>query len=264
MIGMEILRSFLKSVFATGKVLNAPCTVSALLLSAPGFGKTSIVTGVCPENMVCLFDATGRGITKLLAENKEARHVIFNDLVAVMSHKQSVNTLTLSTINAMTEEGIGAEAYPTETKNINKKCGVIACLTGDMFKDGRRWWNASGLSSRMLPFSFRHSHALQIAINDGIEKDIRTLEVRTKIPDKDLTVIVSPIQAKKIRQLADAKGMDLKELPIYRRHKQYRSLAMGHALTRYGTWKRPSISDADIAFLESLYPYISYERSPDL
>lgn len=260
LLGVQLLREFLQTVFATARVENAPCVVSTLLIALPGFGKTSIASGLAPEGTICVFDATGRGLSKLLESNKNVHHVVFNDLVAIMAHKASVNSLTLATINAMTEEGIATEAYPTETKNLGRKCGVVAAITPDILADGRRWWNASGLTTRLLPFSFRHSQDLQLKINDGIQNGVKYVEIPIPLPLIPVKVNISPQWKACVRLRAEGKGKDLNEEPIYRRHKQYQAMAMGHALVRTRNWRNPSVGKEDIEFLDRIFRHIHYLR----
>jgi hypothetical protein len=264
MLGVEILREFLQTVFASAHVKNSPCAVSALLVARAGFGKTTIASGLAPKNTVCVFDATGRGITKLLQENKELHHIIFNDLVAVMSHKASVNALTLSTINAMTEEGLATEAYPTEIKNLGRKCGVIASITPEILNDGRRWWNATGLSSRLVPFSYTHSLDLQFLINSGIKDRIKYEECQLRLPSIPMNVTVPQEMAEGIMNRAYYKGQDLGEEPIYRRHKQYQAMAMGHALVTSDSWKTATVSKKSLDFLDRIFQYVHYTRCAPL
>jgi len=260
LLGIGILREFLQTVFSTALVKNAPCVVSALLIARPGFGKTTLAAGLAPEGSICLFDATGRGLSKLLTENKNVRHIIFNDLVAVMAHKASVNSLTLATINALTEEGIATEAYPTEVKNLGRRCGVIASITPDILSDGRRWWNASGLTTRLLPFAYTHSQDLQIKINDGIQNGVRYAECPIRLPQIPVEVSITSAQKVFIRERVRAKGEDLQEEPIYRRHKQYQSVVMGHALMRSKNWRKCFVIQDDLDFLDRISQYVHYSR----
>jgi len=256
---MNLVHEIVKTVILSGRVIqDAP--VSMLLIAAPERGKTSIALAQPCKAVFALTDVTGKGIQLLCQQSKEITHFVINDMVAVMSHRATVNHFTLSMLNAMTEEGIQAVAYPSGIQGFqNGKRGIIACLTLDLVRDGRCWWNKTGFATRMLPFAYEHSTELQVKIKAAIvsgQYERKREAQELLIPEQPVHVNLSRDFALKIQRLADYKSNQLGKEIGYRRGKQFRSLARAHALMR-GT-KKAVVKTPDFAFLERISEYISF------
>ena len=182
LIGMNLIMEFVESVLMTGR-LKHHAPVSVLLIAGPESGKTSVVNEKHCKAVAVFSDVTGKGLVEICKMQPEVSHIVLNDLVAIMSHKQTVNRYTLAMINAMTEEGIQALATPGGVSIIKDgKRGIIACLTDGLAQDGRAWWNKTGLTSRLLPFSFSHSANLTLKIKAIIDNPRNTSELNSTIP----------------------------------------------------------------------------------
>lgn len=275
LIGSERLLEWVETILYSGRVKNES-PLSTLLIATPECGKTSavahtIVEGKC-KTAVSLTDVTGKGLMKLCQQDPKISHFIFNDLVAVMAHKENVNRYTLSILMALTEEGIQMVAGPMGIENFQSgKRGVIACSTPGMAKDKRTWWRQHGLASRMIPFYFDHSPELQIRIKDEIEKKAKgdtkrkkkvpgEIELRIRIPNREVNVRMEKKFSDTIRHMAETKAVYLGDPKGYRRLRQYLALAKSHALAR----GRREVSGVDIQFLERVDPFISYSKACQL
>jgi hypothetical protein len=253
-------------VIMTGK-LSEHAPVSITLISDPEGGKTSIATAKKCKAIEVFTDVTGRGLIDVVRSNKECTHIVLNDLVAIMSHRATVNAYTQAVINAMTEEGLQAIAVPGQQISIeNGKRGIIACQTYDLCRDGRAWWNKIGLNTRLLPFAYAHSAQLMLKIKAAIDNGSMRTKKKEKqqilwIPQRPVLVRFPDRYVEEVRKMADAKSGELGEVG-YRRLKQFRSLACGHALRR--SRKRPSVGEAEIEFLDRIFPYISYRKMTEL
>lgn len=257
----------------TGRVKDIdPC--SLLLIAAPESGKTSVVLERPCKQVEAFTDITGRGLHKILEKNgAEITHLIFNDLVAAMSHKQSVNRYLVSQINALTEEGITKIATPAGVEAFTwGKKGVIASITLDLVKDARYWWNKVGFTSRMLPFCYFYPDELIIKIKDHIDngtqprvnyqphakKELAKQELKS--PPAPITVEYPATIVKDVRWIADVRSRILKEQGM-RRLKQYHSLVQGHAALR--AKGKGKVEEEDLDFLKKIDRYVSYtEASP--
>ena len=276
LIGVEKVMGFVQTILYTGRIKGAN-PVSALLISQPECGKTTTVTnalldGKC-KSAVALTDVTGRGLAELCKQHPEVSHFIFNDLVTIMSHRDTVNRYTLSIIQAMTEEGLSAMAFPGKIETFEHgRRGIIACSTPGMVKDKRGWWNRHGLASRMLPFFYDHPEPLSIRIKDAIESDGKTqLEIPPRkkvpksimlhVPEKHIGVSIPRELGDEIRSLSDHRAHVLGDPKGYRRLKQYRTVAKAHALTRGEKFKNASVSRADVDWLRQIDRYISYTEA---
>jgi hypothetical protein len=266
LVGMHFIREIVETVILTGR-LKEHSPVSLLLIASPESGKTSVVLEKECSGVVAVTDVTGRGLQELCRMKPEITHIVINDLVAVAAHKASVSKYTMSMINAMTEEGIQATAFPGsfETYKSGRR-GIIASIPTTMAKDGRAWWNKIGLSSRMLPLAFKHSENLNLRIKTMISNGYAP-KLPTKntaiffIPAADIAVKVPIERARQVQEIAELISEKFKE-EGYRRLKQMRALACAHALLR--TWKNPVVTDKDVDFLKRIRPYVSYTQPKEI
>lgn len=262
MIGTELLRELIESVIMTGKIRGIN-PVSLLLIATPESGKTSVVIAKDCKNVKSFSDVTGNGIQKVIKQMPELTHIIINDMVAILSHRQSVNKHTLATLNAMTEEGVNCISTPGGIEEFPEgRRGVIASLTTDLVGDQRNWWNKIGFTSRMIPFCYKYSEDLILRIKDSIDanggRNGKDQEVRGKFttPEKKKYVAYSQPLIEQIRRLADYRSMVLGETG-FRRLRQYHSLAQGHAMLRQIS--KPEVSDADVDFMKQVDMFINYD-----
>lgn len=274
---MEPVLEFVKTVLYTGRVkqVGGPRPLSAILIASPECGKTSTVTsalieGKC-ETAIALTDVTGRGLMHLCQQHPEITHFVINDLVTVMSHRETVNRYTLSIINAMTEEGLKAAVWPGQVEVFEHgHRGIIACCTPQMMNDKRQWWNYHGLASRMLPFFYDHSDFLSIKIMDQIEVDDKASRngdkpsIILRIPEKPVRVIMPQAIETDIRKLATSRSKLLGDPKGYRRLKQYRLLARAHALSRGGKRINLAVNDRDLDWLIAMDHFVSYTQAVKL
>jgi len=273
MIGTHLLRELVETVILTGRVSSVE-PVSLLLIAAPESGKTSVVLEKRCKAVEAFSDVTGKGLHQILKNNKELTHIVINDLVAVLSHKQSVNRYTMSQLNAITEEGISNLASPAgiETLPIGKR-GIITSLTLELIKDERHWWSKIGFTSRMLPFCYFYPAGLNIKIKNAIDENaIRgkslgppALNGHKKpnfpVPNRDIKVEYPEKIAARVRRLADVRSVLLEEQGM-RRLKQYHGIIQAHALTRK---KRPPIvTEEDYEFLSTIDYYVNYTKPAPL
>lgn len=257
---MELVKEMVETVLLTGR-LKRHSPKSLLLISEPEQGKTRIFFETPCQSVIMLTDVTGRAIQELCRQQAEKTHFVINDLVAVLSHKQTVNKYTLSMINAITEEGIAAVAFPGQTEVFkNGKRGIVAALTTTMTRDGRAWWNKIGLTTRMIPFCFAHSEELIVRIKTAIDNDMNGMNGNEfKIPQLILDVQIPPDVTSAVRSLADRKSKELNEVG-YRRLDQFRALCRAHALRR-GQWKKCIATMEDVEFLKRIFPYMNYTKA---
>lgn len=257
-VGMELVKELVETVLLTGR-LQQHSPISLLLISDPEGGKTRVLFETPCSAAIVLTDVTGRALQELCRMSPDKTHFVINDLVAVLSHKQQVNKYTISMINAMTEEGIVAVAFPGQVEAFKSgKRGIIAALTTTMTKDGRQWWNKIGLTSRMLPFCFQAGQDLVIKIMSAINGDSDGIEGKEfRIPSIPIKVAFPQKETKQVHAIAQKKAKEFEEVG-FRRLKQFRALVRAHALRR--TWKKPEVNQEDVNFLKKIYPYIDYSR----
>lgn len=263
MIGVELLRELIETVILTGRVQNVD-PMSLLLIAAPESGKTSVVLERPCKVVEPFTDITGRGIHQVLAQNMNITHIVINDMVAVLSHRQSVNKYTISQLNAITEEGITKLALPSgvQSFNGNKKMGVIASLTLDLVKDSRNWWNKVGFASRMLPFCYYYPTDIIVKIKASIDEKhlMKTKKKKAKeftVPEKQIGVDYPKKILADVRWIADNRSNILCEQGM-RRLNQYHSLVQAHAIWRQKT--KVCVTTDDLEFLKAVDRYVTYDK----
>lgn len=262
MIGTDTLSEVLRSAILSGRVHRSDtAAVSLFLIAPPERGKTSVVITAVGEHGLKLTDVTGIGLLEALQREKNATHVVINDLMSVSGHKHSVKTLTISILNALAEEGTYKIAVPnmSHLDLQGRRVGVIACCTPDQFCDSRTWFQRSGFASRILLLQYDHSPDLTLKILRSIAEDNgkgkREIERHPKfaVPAAPVYVSIPKPMAQKILNITQLIARDHKEVG-YRKEKQLRSLACGHALLR--TWKNPVVQIQEIDFIEKIIPFI--------
>lgn len=265
-----MIRELVDAVILTGRVKGC-YPISLLLIAAPESGKTSIVLDKPCKAVEAFTDVTGRGIHAILDKHGEITHIVINDLVAVLSHKQSVNRYTISQLNALTEEGITKIATPAGIVDYDGgRKGVIASLTLEMAKDARYSWNKVGFTSRMLPFCYYYPNDLIVRIKNHIDEKAvssngreyngkaKALEKEFHTPPKALAVDYPINLSKEVRYISDVRAAVMKETGMRRLH-QYHAIVQAHALLRHRV--RPIVLKEDIDWLKTIDLYVSYTEA---
>jgi hypothetical protein len=259
LLGTELVEEFVATVILTGRVASA-APVSAVLIASPECGKTSIVMSRPCKSTFFLSDTTGKGLMELCKMRAEMSHFIINDLVAIMSHRQTVNQYTQAIINAMTEEGIVAVAFPGMVETFpSGKRAIIACTTIDLFRDCRHWWHKIGLSTRMVPFAFDHDKELEIKIKSLIMNgNPPSSKKELLVPPQPVPVQMEEKYKTMVRKISDFRSGILEDSKGYRRLHQFLTLTKAHAL--YRSFKKPTVNQHDIEFLQRIDKYCSYKE----
>jgi hypothetical protein len=265
MIGTQLLRELIETIILTGRVEDiAP--VSLLLIAAPESGKTSIVLEKDCKTVKAFSDVTGKGLQLILAMNRDITHLVINDMVAMMSHRSSVNRYTVAMLNAITEEGLFPTADPSGIHDFDcGRKGVIASLTMDLTQDGRNWWNKVGFTSRMLPFCYFYEQDLVLKIkesinaNGGHAKKKKSEPDQFIVPKEPIPTIYPEELIARTAEIAGIRSRIMKETGL-RRLKQYHAIVRAHAVLRDPT-PGVKVIQADIDFLRSADLYVSYDMA---
>lgn len=262
MIGNQLIRELVETVIISGKLKDTK-PLSLILIATPESGKTQVVLERPCKAIKAFSDLTGKGIQLVLQQKPEITHIIINDMVAVLSHRQTVNKFTMSVLNAMTEEGFMSSATPNGIEDfVGGQKGVITSLTTDLVADERNWWNKIGFVSRMLPFCYSYPENLIIAIKNGIDEGTKEKPAKEFVTPAQLkTVKCSQEFVTKIRRIADIRSQILEEVGI-RRLKQYHTLVQSHALLR--NYSSPEVSQLDIDFLGEVDLFVTYDLPRNL
>jgi hypothetical protein len=264
LIGTALISEFVDSILHTGFLIgDAP--QSAMLIASPESGKTSIVENKECRSVGFVSDMIGSGLLEELSEKSYLRHIIINDMIAIMAHKEITNQRTFSVMSALTEEGLGKVMLPggLSVDFGKRKLGFICCIPSELAKDNRRWWNKSGFMTRMIPFNYEYSESLLIEIKKTIiisgAYEAAKHTVKYAVPVKKYNVIITPAFARLVQEIADKVAERMGEKGI-RRGKQFRALVRGHALTQ----KRTDVLATDVEFLKRIAPHVNYALGKEL
>jgi hypothetical protein len=261
MIGTDFISTIIRATFLSARVKAEQTKVVSLFLVAPfERGKTSLVLKNQSGEPVVVSDVSGMGILEALLQNQKATHVVINDLSAVTGHKETVSRLTIAILNGLAEEGIYKIAIPRmqHLDLSGRRVGVIACCVPSLVNDQRSWWIRSGFLSRMLVLKFDHSIKLQNAIMESIKagRIMRETMKSFKIPEYPVKVNYPDKYSRRIMQFAKSLARHTEEVG-YRKQKQLRGLAGGHALLRPCNWKRgTSIDHREVDFIHDALPFL--------
>jgi hypothetical protein len=256
-IGTIVLSKIVRATILSTRVDGHGLMPVSIFIVAPfEHGKTRLaLENAAPETLI-LTDITGMGMLEALQINPNATTMIVNDLSAVTGHRASVNKLTISILNALAEEGSYKIAMPkmAHLDLRGRRVNVIACCVPDVVQDNRSWWHRSGFMSRLLTVRFEHSISLQIAVHKNIQNGgheekpgvlhIPLASIKVEFPEKESNELA--LLSQRIYSAYKETG--------YRKHKQIRSLAAGHALMR--GWKNVKIEQADVQFIEECLPFL--------
>lgn len=262
LIHTELLANFLRSVILTGRVARTDIFPLSIFIVAPvERGKTSLMLENSGDDPIVLTDFSGIGLLETLSQNKEATHIMINDLTCVTGHKHTVAALAIAVLNGLAEEGSYKIGLPrmSHLDMRGRKVGIIACCTPDLYRDNRRWWKQSGFASRLLVIQYDHSEELRIKILNGItnnngRQQNKTTQHILQIPKISLYVDIPRKEAEQLLVLSQKLSVLEKEIG-YRKLKQLRALACGHALLR--NWKSASLNQKDIEFLNDIFPFLT-------
>lgn len=263
MIGMDIVKETVLNTLFTGRLKNG-WLVSLILLATPESGKTSIVNSFNAKNIGIFTDLTGKGLLDALESHSEMSHIVLNDLTVTSAHSKKTSAYFFAILGAATEEGIKSIGDPSGNTNYNLRRGAIVCTTIEFIADKRRLWITNGLSSRFLPFCYRHSEALQAKVLRSIKPqnsdgEIHIPEIR--VPDSLINVTISDNMIFECERMALIMAGQNKEMG-YRRKKQFMSLVMARALRR--EWKNPKVQDKDIQWLSSIQEFLSWSKPHEI
>lgn len=269
--GIESLSRLISAIILTGRVKGCE-PLSAFLIAPPESGKTSIVAEKQCKSVVIFTDVTGGGLLNLCKYHPEVTHIVLNDLTVITGHSKRTGNYFFSILNAMTEEGLQATAFPGAVdvyQGSTGKRAIIGCCTIQLVSDGRHWWNKIGLSSRILPICYQQSSDLILRIQNGIKSESldgvnpKTIQknISLQVPEAHVIVKASKTVLDRLHFLSRIKAAEFKEAG-HRRLKQYIALAKGHALLR--SWKNAQVTEKDLQFIEEIQSFISYDTPKEI
>lgn len=253
MIALEPLKDFLSLCVWTGAV-KGERPASAIVIGAPGSGKTSILEMIQCEAAPFLSDLTAREISGLLREHKKATHILLADMMAIFGHRGPVVRLTCRAISSLTGESLLND--PFDGSKQDRTLGLITAIPSEDIEKNRlvrQNLMAGGFASRFMLVRFDYCRQTVAKIHEYIASDAYIDKVRTpfEIDGEKKPVLISAEFSRSIMNLAlIAKGSD----PIGTRiHHHLRALTKASA-RRCG---RSEVAEEDVRLIQSYADFLS-------
>ena len=249
MIGLEPLYDFIELCLWTGAV-GGERPASAILVAAPGGGKSSLLEKMHGPSAPFVTDMTSREISGTIREFPHATHILLSDMMAIFAHRKSVTALACSMLSSLTGDAMRNDSF-SGNNHAPKQLGLITAIpTRDFAKRQVQSQLASaGFATRFMILRYSYSVGTQCRIHEYIKSDAYTrpsVSAPPQIPlGKEFIEIPSHL-ADKVHSLAMMiKGRE-DELGT-RIHHHLRSLVKARA-RRDG---RASASDEDIDAIQA-------------
>lgn len=264
MIGTTVIESLVQAT-ALSHLIKGQKRVSLLLMAAPESGKTTIATAATAKHICRVAVISGKSIIQQARENRQIEFLLFNDLSAVRAMSASAVNLLVVILNQITQDEPGIVAFAgKDVDAISRPLGIIGCIPFATFVDHRAKWKELGFVSRMIPFAYQYPRTLIATIKDGIDSghaktNSITAHRMPKSGKRQYEIKVPPAIVRQIRNLADARAEELKQLGI-RLLQNYHCLIRAHALLH----KRSIVTKEDFQFLKDVDSHVSITECREL
>lgn len=206
MIGLAPLYEFVDLCLWTGAVAGER-PASAILVAAPGGGKSSLLEKMHCECAPFLTDLTSREISGTLKDFPNATHILLSDMMAIFSHRKSVTQLACSMLSSLTGDSLKNDSF-TGQRQSGKMLGLITAVpTKDFAKrQVQSHLSTAGFATRFMILRYQYSVDTQLKIHEYIKSDAYARpngnHVKPAIPTTKEYVEISPGLADKIHFLS--------------------------------------------------------------
>jgi len=265
---MEDLQPLIEMVtltLLTAYLENVQKPNSLLIIAKPESGKTEVLKKFIPnKNVVYLTDATAFGLERdyfQKIESGEIRHIIMPDLLKPLSRKESTVRTFITSLNALTEEGVAS--YSTyagrRSSDIAVKCGIITAITDEELNDQRHSWGRLGFLSRVIPFSYSYSMESVKRVFDSILglDYLKEQSIELQIPKSDKQVKLPRRYAEAILP-STATIAQAQKTYGFRLQKQFQALLQASALER----GRTCVDSKDVDRVLHLMNWVNFDNRP--
>ena len=258
LIGYAIASPFLKDEIP----------VSLMVISKIEAGKSAVLSKFSNiPSVMYQTDFTRYGILKEwlpAIEHKEKRTIVVPDIVALLESKNpSGKGALLGFLTSLTEEGITSiETYQISHRFKEPiRCNIILGAPEVVLHDQRRWraWSGIGLTSRLLPVSYRYNHNSVAEILEYIMHRTWVTEPLSQLntPISDTLVNIDYNLAKQLLGITQ-KISSMIGTYGFRIQRQAQTLAMSRALLK----GRNNVEQEDIDRIIELLFWVNLKFEP--
>jgi len=263
---LDALIDMLTLVLLSAYVRNVSKPNSLLIIAKPESGKTEAMKKYrINKNVAYLSDVTAFGIQRDYLEDikrGEVRHIMIPDLLKPLSRKASTVNTFITLMNSLIEEGIAAistYATPRLVYSEPVRCGLIAAITGDEFKDHRHKWERLGFLSRTIPFSYTYGiPTVNKVFQQIIGLDyLDERDIKLDVPKEDKEIKLSRKYAQAILP-STATIAEAQKTYGFRLQKQFQALLQASALESH----RKSVNKTDVSRVLELMNWVNFDEKP--
>lgn len=281
MFKTESIEKLVKYAIISGYLKRDIAPVSLMLIAKPEHNKTSILKSFeNVKNVMYTTDLSGKPLIEFLkiADREKYYHLIVPDFIKVVAHNRVTAFSTVTTLNAMIEEGVQKSMYYGQEIHLthNVKCGLITSITPDLYRQQFKQWNDIGFLSRFIPISYEYSDATRFSImsmigGNGHESLDTELEKIKRAGQKDIHIsadvaagiqlfvddLVGKLNKYEVQMWAGQTRYKVKmNIQGFRMHKQLRLLSKAIAFDK-------GLNEVNYECVAELRGLIDYITTPD-
>ena len=175
--------------------------LSLLIVAKPESGKSSVMK-LYRENrgIVYITDCTAYGLTRDILPkivSGEIKTIMIPDLITPLSKSDKTRKSFIAFLNNLIEEGVAKMTTYATVWSQDVNANVIAAITDEALRDGRRGWAKMGFLSRFIIFTYSYSLSTVVEILDLYsDQGIEQQNIEMKLPEENVDIELS-------RELAD-------------------------------------------------------------
>lgn len=190
--------------------------LSLLIVAKPESAKTAVLKKYKQNKGIAyLTDCTAYGLTRDILPkvvSGEVKHIMIADLITPLSKSTKTRQAFVAFLNNLIEEGVAKITTYGTVWDREVNCGLIAAITDDALKDGRRDWAKMGFLSRMLLFTYSYSISFVYRIFGSLVEDKSAVAepVELTFPSEPLDVVIPREIAEKLIPISTKIGEAMK------------------------------------------------------
>ena len=292
MYGLDIPERIIQSAICASHV-QGDTPLSINIVGRAGIGKTqTLLQFTKNKSIIETSDISQKnlkshnGTLKREIQLNGLKHIIIPDFIMIMGHKYETVYATITTLNALIEEGLRRSDFYSQESSLDTPLflGVLTSMTFSKFEELFVRFYTTGFFSRFINVSWAYSDTTNGQIRERINQqmnDHKTIDLsrytsKTFVFDKRPSTMISKrmdvMTDKLLRQQRDfyvssshsgyVKTYSLEEGSGNRLSKQLWKLVKGIAISEHPD--ECVIHDHDMDILDSFLPYVGFKRQEDV
>lgn len=182
--------------------------------------------------------------------------LIIPDFLKVVKRRYSVSANSLTTLNAMTEEGWIGKLQSGAMIPKPIIANLITAITKEEMTDKRHKWNSIGFLSRLIPISYDYSTDSRRQIREYIKDRVYVTDkpYDFELPKEKIDIVLPKELANEIEKIT--MSICLRDnLTGFRLQKQLQTLTMANALVM----GRSVVTQSDVDMIKQVSEFINFD-----